>query len=109
MRRAILGLLAIGMFTGALAIGRWLPGNEGATSFCWRFGAIAAAAWLAYDDVQRLPGWLLLVVSVSLVVLARWPRLLWVIFPLLILWAVVWRFLRPPGGQHGQGPPPAPP
>jgi hypothetical protein len=104
MRRAILGLLALGMFAGALVVGRWSPGNDGVAAFCWRFGAIAAAAWLAYDDVQRLPGWLLLVLLVLLVVLVRWPRLLWVILPLLILWVVVWRFLRPPGGPRGQRP-----
>ena len=52
------------------------------------------AAWLAYDNVQRLPGWLLVSLPLLLVVLVRWPKLLLLLIPLLILSA-----FAPPGGR----------
>ena len=100
MRRAILGLLALGMFAGALVVGRWSPGNDGVAAFCWRFGAIAAAAWLAYDDVQRLPNWFIVLLPVLLVVLIRWPRLLLVMLPFLAIWVVIQRVLYPGSGPR---------
>ena len=54
-----------------------------------------AAAWLAYDDLQRLPGWLLLALPLLLVVLVRWPKLLLLLVPLLILCAALRRVGRP--------------
>ncbi len=71
-------------------------------SFCWRMGAILAAAWLAYDDVQRLPNWLLLALPVLAIVLVRWSRLLLVLIPALILWAILRRLLWPAEGK-GRG------
>jgi hypothetical protein len=41
-------------------------------AFFSRVGAVLTA-WFAYDDVQRLPNWLLLALPVVAVV--RWPRL----------------------------------
>ena len=38
----------------------WRPVMDVELAFFSRMGAVLAAAWLAYDDVQRLPGWLLL-------------------------------------------------
>ena len=65
-------------------------------------GPILAAAWLAYDDVQRLPNWLLLAMPVLLIVLVRWSRLLLLLIPALILWAVLRRLLWP-GGEIRRG------
>ncbi|MBN1393621.1 MAG: hypothetical protein JW959_01130 [Pirellulales bacterium] len=89
MQRHILGTTAIVLLAGAAAIRLWRPDAAGALAFCWRGGALAAAAWLAFDDVQRLPGWLLLAVPVVLIVAARWPRLLLIILPLLVLWSIL--------------------
>lgn len=98
MQRRILGASAIVCLVGAVVIRLWHPDAEGVLAFLWRMGPILAATWLAYDDVQRLPNWLLLMLPVLLIVLVRWSRLLWVVIPLLILWAIVRRVLWPRDG-----------
>jgi hypothetical protein len=59
-------------------------------SCCWRGGAILGAAWLAYDNVQRLPTWFLLVSPLLLIALIRWGRLTLLLIPILIAYG----FLR---------------
>jgi hypothetical protein len=100
MQRRILGILAIAFFLGALAI--WLLRLDAAVvlSGCWRGGALLAAAWLAYPDVQRLPNWLLLTVPVLLIVLLRWPWLLMLAIPLLIAVAVLRNLRAPPPARR---------
>jgi hypothetical protein len=91
------------MIIGAAAFWLWQPGTEsslanfrqGSLAFCWRMGALLAAAWLAFDDVQRLPGWLLLVLPVLLIVLVRAPRIFLLMLPALVLYAIARRFLMP--------------
>jgi hypothetical protein len=95
MRRKILAISAIFLLFVAIVISLWWPNAEGTLAFCWRMGAILAAAWLAFDDVQRLPNWLLLTIPVLLIVLVRWPRQFWLLIPLLIGWAILRRFLQP--------------
>jgi hypothetical protein len=95
MQRRILACSTVCLLIGAVVIGWWQPDAESTLSFCWRMGAILAAAWLAYDDVQRLPNWLLLAMPVILIVLVRWPRLLLLLIPALILWAILRRLLWP--------------
>ena len=93
MQKRILGIAAVVLLVGAVAVWLWWPGPDGETllAFCWRAGALMAAAWLAYDDVQRLPGWLLVALPLLLVVLVRWPKLLLLLIPLLILCAALRR------------------
>jgi hypothetical protein len=91
MQRRILAAIAILSFFAAIVMMVWFPGEEMALAFCWRFCAIAAASWLAFDDIQRLPGWILIALPVILIVLVRWPRLLWMLIPLLIVLAVLRR------------------
>ena len=102
MQRRILAGSAVLLLLGAVVIYWWCPQVEIMLSFCWRMGAILAAAWLAYDDVQRLPNWLLLALPVLAIVLVRWPRLLLVLIPALILWAILRRLLWPAEGK-GRG------
>jgi hypothetical protein len=104
MQRRILAISATVLLAGAAVIWLWRPHAEVVLSCCWRGGAILAAAWLAYDDVQRLPGWLLLILPVLLVVLVRWPRVLVLLIPILILWAIVRRLLGPAGEHRRKGP-----
>ena len=85
--------LAIVFLLAAVAIHWQQPEAETALAVCWRMGALLAAGWLAYDDVQRLPNWLLLTLPLLLVVLVRWPRLLLLLIPALILWTVLHRLL----------------
>jgi hypothetical protein len=93
MHRRILGISAIVFLLGAVAMWLWWPGAEGWLAFCWRAGALLAAAWLAYDDVQRLPNWLLLSLPLLLFVMVRWPKVLLLAIPLLVLMAVLRKLL----------------
>jgi hypothetical protein len=100
MRRRILACSAIALLVGGAVIGWWRPEATDILAFCWRAGAIMAAAWLAFDDIQRLPNWLLMMLPVLLIVLVRWPRLLLLMIPALILLAVVRRLLWPADGAN---------
>jgi hypothetical protein len=93
MQRRILGVSAIVFLLIAVAIWLWWPGMDIELAFFSRMGAVLVAAWLAYDDVQRLPGWILLTLPVVLVVLVRWPRLLLLLIPALVVWWVLQRLL----------------
>lgn len=101
MQRRILGICAIVLLLGGLVVGWLFPTAEITLSFCWRMGAIFAAAWLAYDDVQRMPTWLVIAVPVLLIVLWRSSKLLLIVIPILILVSVVRRLLWP--AKHGGG------
>jgi hypothetical protein len=94
MQRRILAISAIVLFVIAGMIWLWRPGAEVWLAVCWRGGAVLAAAWLAYDDVQRIPTWLLLTLPVVLIVMLRRPVLLWLAVPLLILLAAMRRARR---------------
>ena len=100
MQRRILACSAVLLLVAAVASGWGYPGAEATRSFCWRMGLLLAAAWLAYDDVQRLPNWLLLAMPVLLVVLVKWSRLLLLLIPALILWAVLRRLFWPNGERR---------
>ena len=93
MQRRILAGAAIVLLLSAVAIWQWWPDAKVPLACCWRGGAILAAAWLAYNDVQRLPNWLLLAMPVLVIALVRWPRLLLLLIPALIAWAILRRVL----------------
>jgi hypothetical protein len=95
MQRQILAGSAVVSLLGAVVVQCWYPEAETTLAFCWRMGAILAAAWLAYDDIQRLPNWLLLTLPVLLIVLVRWSRLLLLFIPALIVCAILRRLLWP--------------
>jgi hypothetical protein len=99
MQRRILAVLAISSLVSAVILQLWSPDAEVTIACCWRGGAILAAAWLAYDDVQRLPNWLIVLLPVLLIVLVRWPRLLLLIVPFLIAWFIVQRLFYPGPGR----------
>jgi hypothetical protein len=97
MQRTILGILAIGLLLTAAVLWLVLPevGSSVTFAFCWRMAAMIGAAWLAYKDVQRLPGWLLAVVPLLLLVLVRWPRYFLLVLPLVVAIAFFYsRFVR---------------
>ena len=62
-------------------------------------GVVLAAAWLAFDDVQRIPGWLLVISPVLLIVLVRSPKFFLLLLPVLVVCAILRRFLMPPGDR----------
>lgn len=98
MQRRILAVLTILMFASAVALWLWWPSQELPLACCWRGGAIMAAAWLAYDDVQRLPSWLLLMLPLLLILLVKFPRYLLMLIPVLIAWGVLRRIFWPAEG-----------
>ncbi|MEN6459254.1 MAG: hypothetical protein ABFC63_10015 [Thermoguttaceae bacterium] len=96
MQRRILGTAAAGLLVSAVATWLWGsgPNADAWLAFCWRAGTLSAVAWLAYEDVQRLPGWLLVAAPLVLIVLIRWPKLLLPLVPLLIVCEVLRRAFR---------------
>ena len=109
VQRRILGAAAIAMFLFASATWLWQPDPDSplaiywqsSLAFCWRMGAVLAAAWLAYDDVQRIPTWLLLALPVALLVLVRSSKLLLIAVLACVFCAILWRLLTPPRKRRG--------
>jgi hypothetical protein len=93
MQRRILGIAAVVFLLAAGAIWFWRPEMSIELAFFSRMGALLLAAWLAFEDVQRLPGWLLVVLPVVLVVIVRWPRLLLLLIPALVVLAILRRVI----------------
>lgn len=95
-RRHAVGGLAI-VFLAA-GIGLWLfpihgAGYEQAWSIGLRIGVVLGLYWLAYPEIQRLPGWLWLVVPLVLLAVVIRP-LRWLLLLLLPL-AILLALLRP--------------
>jgi hypothetical protein len=56
--------------------------------------------WLAYHDLNRLPGWVLASLPILVISLVRWPRALLLLVPLIIVLAILKpRFGSRPGGE----------
>lgn len=93
MQRRILAVSTVLSFLVSAVVWFWQPESEATLAFFLRLGAVLAAAWLAFDDVQRIPGWLLALLPVVLVVVARWPRFLFLLIPALVGWGILRRVL----------------
>jgi len=92
MRRTAVGIIAILLILGAAAFWIWPPGSDGYQQFeaaCWRVGALMAVWWLAYKEVERMPGWALATIPLLVIVLAVRPR--WFLFaiPVVIALAIL--------------------
>ncbi len=100
MRQTTLGILAAVLVTGAIYFSLWPPESEGLRTWvlpaCVRMGALTAALWVAWGDLQRLPGWILGTTLLALVLVAFRPRLFLFLIPLIIVLAVI----RPRIGQR---------
>jgi hypothetical protein len=97
MPRYYLAILAIACLVGAAGFMIWpLPEEHEAlvVSFLWRLGALTAVLWLAYPDLMRIPRWLALAVPVLVIVLVKWPKMIFVVVPALIVLVVLQRTLR---------------
>ena len=93
MRRRILAVAAVVSLLAAAAVWWWRPESELELAFFSRTGGVLLAAWLAFDDVQRLPGWLVLMLPVLLIVIVRWPRFLLLLIPAIIVGVLLRRVL----------------
>jgi hypothetical protein len=91
MRRHILGLLAMAFLLGAAASWLWSPAEKYALlqGVACRVGIFLSVWWLAYPDVDRLPGWLLLALPALLAVVVFRPKVMLLVIPALIVLAVL--------------------
>lgn len=100
MRRTALGLLAATLVTGAVYFSLWPPESVNWRAWllpaCVRMGAVTTALWMAWDDLQRLPRWVLSATVTALVLVAIKPRLFLLIIPLVAVLAII----RPRFGQR---------
>ena len=99
MRRHAIGIIALLCLVGAVVF--WLYPPQGlwqkqAQVACWRGGTLAAVLWLAFDQLQRLPGWLLGLFLTSVAIVAIRPKYALLVIPLLIVLAI----LRPRFGRR---------
>jgi hypothetical protein len=91
LRRHILGILAL----SSLLAGFWLllrpqigdyPQLDG---ILLRVGTLLGVIWLAYDQVERLPGWLMASVPFLFLLLAAKPRWFLYALPLVLILAIL--------------------
>lgn len=100
MRQTVLGILAAVLVAGAVYFSLWPPEREGLRTWvlpaCVRMGALTVALWMAWNDLQRLPSWVLGTTLAALALVAFRPRLFLFLVPLIIVLAVI----RPRFGQR---------
>ena len=100
MRQTALGILAAILVAGAVYFSLWPPESENLRAWvlpaCVRMGALSAALWMAWNDLQRLPPWLLSTTLTALALAALKPRLFLFILPLVVVLAII----RPRFGQR---------
>jgi hypothetical protein len=92
MQRTILGILAAALLLGSAAIWAIAPSDStlhSAEGAMVRLGLIFGAMWLAIPNFTiifvRVPPWLIAATIAALFVVARWPRTIFVLGPLMIL------------------------
>jgi hypothetical protein len=98
MRRHATGVIALVL----LVLAAWFfvspptgpVGQELQAAFA-RIGVVMAVIWLAYDQLKRVPGWLLWTLPVFVVVLAFRPRYLLILVPVVIALAILRPRVRP--------------
>jgi hypothetical protein len=92
VQRHIIGVLAAAFLMGAVVI-RFSPLGEiyaaDIGGFLLRLGLIFGLWWLALPALSRLPGWLVITVLVSAVVLVVRPKFWLLCVPLVIVLAIL--------------------
>ena len=88
-RSTALGCVAIGLLVvgGALQVAAVSSGTAAmpmASATCLRMGIVLFALWLAYDDLRRIPRWLLVGLLVVIGMAVWQPRLLVAVIPILL-------------------------
>lgn len=90
MRRHTLGIITIALLAGAVILSVCPPQStsketwEAIRAAFIRVGALCAVIWLAYRELERLPGWLFSVIPIAGVLVAARPRWAIVIVPLVL-------------------------
>lgn len=88
MHRRAIGIIACVLLLIAAMMWMWPLASEfhlGLEAACWRVGALMAVLWMAYPDLKRLPGWMLVLVPVMLIAIAFKPRRAIYVLPILLL------------------------
>jgi hypothetical protein len=99
MRRHAIGIISLLLLLIAVGFQIWPPtgpNGQDLESACLRIGTVMVVIWLAYDHLQRVPGWFWWALPVLLIVLTRRPQLLLIFVPLMIVLAI----LRPRPGPR---------
>lgn len=105
MPRYLIGVAAGMLLLVAAGLILWAPNTpmwQESIALFTRLGAIAFLFWLAWYDLRRIPAWLMVMLPIAALILARWPRYFLLLVPVL----VVVGFLRRPLGAARR--PPAP-
>ena len=92
MRRNMIGIIAIVLLWAAAALWIWpleLSWYEPLKAACSRLGPFMAVLWLAYNEVKRLPPWLMAMVPALVLVLAIRPRWFLIALPIVIALAIL--------------------
>ena len=92
MRRRLIGIIALVLILGAVVFWFWPPQTAGFQQLeaaCWRVGALMAVLWLAYDEVARLPGWMLAAIPLLALILALRPKWFLIALPIILVLALL--------------------
>ncbi len=92
MRRTAVGLIALGLLSVAGAMWLWPAiGSAAVMAACLKVGALMVVLWLAYDELSRLPAWILAGVPVLLLLMLFTRSAKWLLFlvPILIVMAIL--------------------
>jgi hypothetical protein len=99
MRRHAIGIIALLLLVGNVVLRVWpLPDETWQVwmlSACARLGPVLALLWFAFDEVERLPAWVLPLILAVLVALALRPKLFLIAVPVIVALAI----LRPRFGR----------
>jgi len=76
----LLGIAAITYGLNFFGIGEIKP-----LAACLRTGAPLFFLWLAWDDLSQLPRWMLQAILPTIIIVAIWPRLLFILVPMVLL------------------------
>lgn len=93
VQRRILGISAVVSFIAAATIYVFGWDFQPELAFFCRAGAILAAAWFAFDSVQRIPTWLLIALIATVIVVVCRPRLFFLLAPAILIAAILRKIL----------------
>jgi hypothetical protein len=90
LRRHLAGIIALTAALVGAALWHWpITGFPDMAGPCFRVATLFAIVWLAFDEVQRLPAWLVVAFPIFLIVLVIRPRWALMLLPVLIVLAIL--------------------
>jgi hypothetical protein len=92
VRRHAIGIIAVVLLVSAAALWIWpleVSWHEPLKAACSRLGPFMAVLWLAYNEVKRMPPWLLATIPALVLVLAVRPKWFLIALPIVIALAIL--------------------